>query len=97
MMGLGACRWQAATGRVEQRSGDALQGERPRLTLQQRYGSWQVEEKKEREKKKEVRYPAEDESNNSDMTLPKANLEPLKDVVSGFLHLTVLLHMETLM
>lgn len=45
---------------------------------------------------KEGRIPAEDESNNSDMTLPKANLAPLRDV-SGFLHLTVLIHMETLM
>lgn len=46
---------------------------------------------------KEGRIPAEDESNNSDMTLPKANLAPLRDDVSGFLHLTVLIHMETLM
>lgn len=30
--------------------------------------------------------PAEDESNNSDMTLPKANLALLRDDVSGFLH-----------
>lgn len=46
---------------------------------------------------KEGRIPAEDESNNSDMTLPKANLAPLRDDVSGFLHLTVLIRMETLM
>lgn len=48
-------------------------------------------------KEEEGRIPAEDESNNSDMTLPKANLALLRDDVSGFLHLTVLLRMETLM
>lgn len=37
-----------------------------------------------KKKKKEGRNPAEDESNNSDMTLPKANLAPLNDDVSRF-------------
>lgn len=47
-------------------------------------------------KKGEESIPAEEKSNNFDMTHPKANLVPLRDVL-GFLHLTGLLHMETLM
>lgn len=49
-----------------------------------------------RHKKKEESIPAEDKSNNFDMTHPKANLALLRDVL-GFLHLAGLLHMETLM
>lgn len=92
-MGWGVCRWQAATRREEQGSRNALQGERPHLTPHQRYGSWQVEEGKE----DGGGVPSEDESNNLDMTLPKANLALQSDDVPGFLHLTVLLCMETLM
>lgn len=40
--------------------------------------------------------PAEDETNNSDMTLPKVNLALLRDDMSRFLHLTVLPHVKAL-
>lgn len=41
------------------------------------------------------RIPAEDESNNSNMTLPKANLSLLRDDVSGFRQLTAASYGDT--
>lgn len=41
-------------------------------------------------------FPAEDKSNNYDMTLPKANLALLRDDLSGFSTPHVLLRVEAL-
>lgn len=92
VMGWATCRWQAdieeALTGLPWYSG----GERPRLILQQRYGSWQVVGRRGGG----GGIPAGDESNNSDMTPPKMKLALLWDDVSGFQHLAVQLQMQRL-